>query len=193
MLADFLSLKIELVKEQSYAITHNRSGEPLLSEIASYINHEGKGFILRREDGSQEKVDYIRMSGEIQIDLKDIQKNGEVAIDEALRPANREINEAQRKALFETLNRTVPSLDAGGRPISAELIMEMWESMDFSFDDSGNWQRPTMVINPIQAPRVKKELTRLETEPDLVRRFEELLAQKKRDWDDREANRKLVN
>jgi hypothetical protein len=193
MLPDFLTLKIELVKEQSYAITHNRSGEPLLAQIANYIHHEGKGFILRREDGSQEKLDYRRMSGEIQIDLKDIQQKGEVAIDEALRPANKEINEAQRKALFETLNRTVPSLDAGGRPISAELILEMWGSMDFSFDDSGNWQRPTMVINPIQAPRVKKELTRLETEPDLVRRFEELLVQKKRDWDDREANRKLVN
>ena len=193
MLPDFLTLKIELAKEQGYAITHNRSGEPLLSQIANYVNHEGKGFILRREDGGEEKVDYRLMSGEIEIDLRDIQRKGEAAIDEAMRPANKEINEAQRKALFETLNRTVPSLDAGGRPISAELILEMWESMDFSFDEVGNWQRPTMVINPIQAPRVKKELARLESEPNLVLRFEALLAQKKRDWDDREANRKLVD
>src|SRR5687767_13201090 len=122
MLPDFLTLKVELVKEQAYTITHNRSGEPLLSQIANYIHHEGKGFILQREDGSEEKLDYRRMSGEIEIDLLDIQQKGEVAIDEAMRPANKEINEAQRKALFETLNRTVPSLDAGGRPISAELI-----------------------------------------------------------------------
>jgi hypothetical protein len=87
----------------------------------------------------------------------------------------------------------VPSHDAGGRPISAELIFETWESMDFSFDEKGNWQRPTLVINPIQAPRLTKELKRMETEPDLIERFEELLAQKKRDWDDREANRKLVD
>src|ERR1041385_3789438 len=133
------------------------------------------------------------MSGEIEIDLRDIQRKGEIAIDEAMRPANQEINEAQRKALFETLNRTVPSLDAGGRPISAELIIEMWESMDFSFDEAGNWQRPTMVINPIQVPRVKKELLRLESEPCLIRQFEELLAKKKRDWDDREASRELVD
>jgi len=193
MLPDFLTLKIELAKEQAYAITHSRSGEPLLSQIANYLHHEGRGFILRREDGSEEKLDYRPMSGGIEIDLKDIQQKGEVAIDEALRPANKEINEAQRKALFETLNRTVPSLDAGGRPLSAELILEMWESMDFSFDEAGTWQRPTMVINPIQAPRVRKELARLESEQSLVRRFEELLAQKKRDWDDREANRKLVD
>ncbi len=193
MLPDFLFLKLELVKEQSYAVTHNRSGEPLLSQIASYIHHEGKGFVLLREDGSEETLDYRLMSGEIRIDLKDIQNLGEVAIDKALTPATKEINETQRKALFETLNRTVPSLDAGGRPLSAELILEMWESMDFSFDESGNWQRPTMVLNPIQAPRLKKELTRLETEPDLIRWFEELLTEKKRDWDDREANRKLVD
>jgi hypothetical protein len=193
MLPDFLALKFELLKEQSYAVTHNRSGEPLLSQIASYIHHEGKGFILLREDGTQETSDYRLMSGEIRIDLKDIQKKGEAAIDEALNPANKEINETQRKALFETLNRTVPSHDAGGRPISAELILEMWESMDFSFDENGNWQRPTIVINPIQAPRLTKELKRMETEPNLIQRFEELLAQKKRDWDDREANRKLVD
>ncbi len=193
MLPDFLSFKIELAKGQSYAITHNRSGEPLLSQIASYIQHEGKGFILRREDGSQDKVDFRRMSGEIQIDLKDIQQKGEVAIDEALRPATKEINEAQRKALFETLNRTSPSLDAGGRPISAELILEMWESMDFSFDEAGNWERPIMIMNPIQAPRVKKELERLENEQVLLTRLEELLSRKKRDWDDREAHRKLVD
>jgi len=65
--------------------------------------------------------------------------------------------------------------------------------MDFSFDESGNWQRPTFVLNPIQAPRLRKELERMETEPNLIRRFEELLVQKKRDWDDREANRKLVD
>ena len=69
----------------------------------------------------------------------------------------------------------------------------MWESMDFSFDEAGNWQRPIMVINPIQVPRVKKELLRLESEPCLIRRFDELLAKKKRDWDDREASRKLVD
>src|ERR1051326_4945001 len=193
MLPDFLMLKAELAKEQAYAITHHRSGQPLLSQIANYITHEGKGFILRRQDGSQEKVNYVEFSGRFEVDLRDIHQKGEVAIDEALRPANEEINEAQRKALFETLNRTVPSLNAGGRPISAELIFEMWESMDFSFDEAGNWQRPTMVINPIQVPRVKKELLRLESEPCLIRRFEELLAKKNRDWDDREASRKLVD
>ena len=98
MLPDFLVPKFELLKEQSYAITHNRSGEPLLSQIASYINHEGKGFILLREDGTQETSDYRLMSGEIRPDLKDIQKKGEAAIDEALTPANKEIHETQRSA-----------------------------------------------------------------------------------------------
>jgi len=193
MLPDFLALKIELAKEQAYAITHDRSGEPLLSQIPNYITHEGKGFTVRREDGSHEKIDYRLMSGEIEIAFKDIQQKGERAIREAMTPAKSEINQNQRKALFETLNRTVPSLDAGGRPISAELILEMWESMDFSFDEAGNWKRPIIIINPIQAPRVKKELERLENEQVLLTRFEELLSRKKRDWDDREADRKLVD
>lgn len=193
MLPDFLALKIELAKEQAYAITHDRSGEPLLSKIPNYITHEGKGFILRREDGSHETIDYRLMSGEIEIAFKDIQQKGERAIGEAMTPAKSEINQSQRKALFETLNRTVPSLDAGGRPISAELILEMWESMNFSFDEAGNWERPIMVMNPIQAPRVRKELERLENEQILITRFEELLSRKKRDWDDREADRKLVD
>src|ERR1043166_564688 len=94
MLPDFLMLKAELAKEQAYAITHHRSGQPLLSQIANYITHEGKGFILRRQDGSQEKVNYVEFSGRIEIDLRDIHQKGDVAIDEALRPANQEITQS---------------------------------------------------------------------------------------------------
>jgi hypothetical protein len=193
VLPDFLTLKLELSKSQSYTVTHDRSGEPLLSKIASHVNHEGKGFILMREDGTQETIDFQKTIAEIRIDLKDMQSKGEAAIDEALNSANKQIHETQKKMLFETLNRTVPAHDAGGKPLSAELILDTWNTMDFSFDENGNWQRPELVINPIQAPRLTKELKRLETEPELILRFEELLARKKTDWHDREANRKLVD
>lgn len=193
MLPDFLTLKLELLKSQSYSVTQDRSGEPLLSKIARQVFHEGKGFILMREDGSAEKTEFQKSSGEISIDLNKMQERGEVVIDDALNTAGKQIVEAQRKLLFETLDRVVPTHDAGGRPLSAELILETWESMDFTFDENGNWQRPEIVVNPIQVPRLTKEFKRLEIEPHLVQRFEEMLAQKKRDWHDREANRKLVD
>jgi hypothetical protein len=174
-------------------MTRDRDGEPLLAKIASHVNHEGKGFILMREDGSQETTDFKKVSGEIRIDLNDVQRKGEAAIDDALASASKQLLETQKKMLFESLDRTVPKHDAGGKPFSAEILLETWEMMEFSFDENGNWQRPDIVINPIQAPRLEKELKRLHSEDDLKKRLEDLIERKKSDWNDREANRKLVD
>src|ERR1043166_1593208 len=103
MLPDFLMLKAELAKEQAYAITHHRSGQPLLSQIANYITHEGKDFILRRQDGSQEKVNYVEFSGRIEVDLRDIHQKGDVAIDVSWNTWRQTVNQIPRNSVPEIL------------------------------------------------------------------------------------------
>ena len=181
------------MQSQSYSVSRDRFGEPLLANIPSHVMHEGQGFDLKREDGSEEKSDFKKVTGEILINLEEMQEKGEAAIDEALSSASKQMLETQKKMLFETLDRTVPKHDAGGRPLSAEILLETWQTMEFTFDENGNWQHPQIVVNPVQGPRLEKELKRLENEPELKIRLEELIARKKNEWNDREANRKLVD
>jgi hypothetical protein len=99
--------------------------------------------------------------------------------------------------LFSTLHKSVEevgnTLDAKGQPLTAEMILKMWETMLINFDEQGNPQMPTLVFNPIQEERVKEQFRRLETEPELIKRKQEIMNRQKLDWYDRESNRKLVD
>jgi hypothetical protein len=82
---------------------------------------------------------------------------------------------------------------AGGRPITAELMIETFEKMEFSFEDDETWNMPTIVLHPAQEARARHELTRLDTDPVLNRRMNALVEKKRAAWRAREANRTLVD
>jgi hypothetical protein len=82
---------------------------------------------------------------------------------------------------------------ASGRPITAELMIEAFEKMEFSFEDDGTWNMPTIVLHPAQEARAKHELSRLDTDPVLNRQMNALVEKKRAAWRAREANRTLVD
>lgn len=191
MLPDFIALKKELSRDRAAAFSD--SGDPLLSEIRTYVNHEGNRFTQFREDGSQETLDYEAHAVPVEISLTDVQKRGDRALQEAFEAAKEKMTLSQKELLFRRLSDTVPKFDAGGRPLTAELMIESWEGVEFEFDGDGNWVEPRNACGPALKIRLEAEYERLRTEPNLIRRMKDLLARKKKEWDVRQANRKLVD
>ena len=65
--------------------------------------------------------------------------------------------------------------------------------MQFDFDELGKPKMPTLVFNPVQRSNVEEQFRRLENEPQLRMRQEEIMNRKRLDWYDRESRRKLVD
>jgi hypothetical protein len=96
------------------------------------------------------------------------------------------------KVMEEGTRAVGNEINADGQPLTAELILEGWEKIHIDFDTAGQPQWPTMVIGPMLQDRMITELTRLDSDPDLRRRRDTLLMQKREEWRAREASRILV-
>jgi hypothetical protein len=80
---------------------------------------------------------------------------------------------------------------AKGEPISPEQILRVMERIEMNFDDDGKNQL-SLVIHPSRTEKFAAALRRLEEDPVMRQRHEDLLARKKEAWRVREASRRLV-
>ena len=142
MLPDFLNVKRELSQVRYSSMSSNLFGDPLLSKIRTYRQHEGNRFTIFREDGTQATNEHRAVHSELlTFDPKDIQERGERAILETFLTARRQVATAGRRLFAERLREEpIPETDAQGRPFTAELYLEILETVDFDFDAAGNWK-----------------------------------------------------
>jgi hypothetical protein len=198
MLPDFPKLRIELSRKllsDFQKQTHIRA--PLVAEIKVVAQHEGKGGTYETEDGQVKRIDPKHVS--VPVEAPAVSEPSFLYEDalKMIHQAAEEMARKQTKMLFETVHEAVEEVgnafDAKGQPISAELILKMWERMHFDFDKHGKPKMPTLVFNPVQEERVKAQLERLHREPQLIKRRKEIMNLKLANWYDRESRRKLVD
>ena len=93
---------------------------------------------------------------------------------------------------FEVIQRTSEAagtaMDAGGRPFSYELMLEMLAKIDFDFNDQGNPDLPTLIVGPEQA---KKMQAMPPPTPEQRRAFADLIEKKRSEHHARRRHRKL--
>ena len=198
MLPDFVSVKKELSEARSDAVSSNLFGDPVLDKIQSYRQHEGNRFTIFRRDGSHVTSNQQMVRSElITFDPKDIQARGEESIYESIGRAHQQVAAIGRRMISQTLEEdAVPKIDGGGRRFDADVYFEILESMDFNFDEDGKWTEPDFWQerpNPQTQLTVKRTRMKIDSEPALLKRLDSLVARKRQEWDDREANRKLVD
>jgi hypothetical protein len=96
------------------------------------------------------------------------------------------------KKMGEITEQAGTSINAGGKPVSAEMFLDMIDAVQMEFGSDG---KPThsFVIHPDMAPAVKKVAEQFENDPELKRRHAEILERQREAWAARESNRKLVD
>lgn len=198
MLPDFPKLKSQLHRQLMAAYKHEVTlRAPLVAQVRSVAIHEGKGGSYETEDGEIKENTLKELSVSVELPTASIPSFGPEEALKMMREAAEGMARKKTKSLIgavtEVTEEVGNTVDAGGQPLSAELILKLWDTIRFSFDEDGKPNMPTLVFNPIQEARVKEAFRRIETEPELRKRRDEIINRHRLEWYDRESNRKLAD
>ena len=159
--------------------------------VKKTIIHEGKGWVLHRADGSTERQEPVLISANVTIPNEAIRSGDVVRVQHAFAEASQEMSKKQDGLLFKRLDEANKNVvDAGGRVLTAELMLDVFRTKELQFDEDGNWSPPTLVSG---APNADKELRRLAEDPTLQAQLGVKIEARRERWLDRERSRKLVD
>jgi hypothetical protein len=198
MLPDFIAAKkyirIYLAKLLKKEI---EGGDALLSMMRRRTQHEGDQYAIRGVDGQTEESGFEEMASEFAITSDELIEKGVLACAEKLQEAAKEIAKSSSIMMFNRIKgateRTGNVIDGGGKPLTPELLLELMQKVEMDFDDEGNPLNMAFVVSPETWETYKDRFREWDQDPEVVRKRDLIMARKRREWLDRESNRKLVD
>ena len=196
MLPDFPKQKKILAEFYLQVLQGSYASASVALQCPRMIIHEGRKDRIVREDGTEKETDFERIEAAMEIPLDEFSTLTPPKLVEEYKQLGQRMAIEQMKVFIKTLDQACDEsgqkVDGGGRSFCIELWMEALEKMELSFKEDGELEVPFFLINPSMAEQLKAEVERLEHEPELKRRYEELVVRKRSQWRDREASRKLA-
>lgn len=197
MLPDFPDLKDELHKLFMTKLKLSiQEQAPLIAIIPRRRYHEGEGGMSVREDGSVESTELEEYSADVTYDLAEIK---DLTLEEAFSRYQEivgQVAKQQEKTVISRVSEAARSvgnqIDARGKELSPDHVLEMLETVRIDFNEEGNPIWPTLVLTPVTKEKMEEVQRQLEEEP-YKSRMEELVQKKRQEWNDRESSRKLVD
>ena len=197
MLPDFPRIKDKWAKTFIKYVKANVTRASLLSQIKTVPHFEGNRMSTQYSDGEVDRPNYERLSSALSVKDDDLIKMGPEAFKDGLDRTAAELREQQSKLIFERMNeitqKTGNAVDAKGQPLSHDLLLQTLEKMQIDFDEDGQPLMPTLVVSPGQYEEFKKKIVEWEKDPKCQENYNKLIESKRKEWDDRESNRKLVD
>lgn len=197
MLPDFPKLKAEVHRDVLARIRHRAdSADSVVSQIKRLSQHEGRDMRYDRIDAPPVESGPEELGVSFEVLVSEVPDLIGPKLDAKIEKIAQEIAEQQAKMFFrrvgEICDEVGNTINANGRPLSAELMLEMFSNAQLNFGPDG---KPTgqFVIHPDMAPALKRADEELERDPELKRRFEDILRRKREEWATRESHRKLAD
>ncbi len=168
-----------------------RANHPLLARIPRVPVAAVRSTRVTSEEGTALQLSPIPVRAELEIDIHRVvagELDGVVAV--LARLAEQEAR-ALLGGMFERLNAVTDAagttVDADGRPLSHELVLELLETMEIDFDAEGNAEL-ALVGNSDMVRRLQA-LPPMTPEQEAA--FDALMARKRRDFEARQRKRRL--
>lgn len=197
MLPDFPALKAELQKVITAGLRKRvDTGDPVFSQAKRVTQHEGKQMRYEQHGGGIVQEEFEEIGARFEVAVTDVPTLVGEKLDKKLEEIAQELISTSAKAFFrkmgETCQKAGMSMDAGGKPVSPEMLLEMISAVQMEFGPDG---KPThsFILHPDMLPAVKKVAEQIENDPELKRRHAEILERQREAWAARENNRKLVD
>lgn len=111
-----------------------------------------------------------------------------LAIDEAAADGVRTIMPHFFELVGRLSDATGNTINAKGRPVSHDLLLEAIEKMDIEFEDDGKPNMPTFVVNPEMGDALRRLPQRT---AEQEQRYQDLIVRKRQEYYDRKRHRKL--
>lgn len=198
MLPDFPKTKLLLSESFHRRIKNARAKElGILSSVEATQLHEGSKHLLHRNDGSSEEIEmkHLEASAQVKHDVRELNPMGIEDVSEILDELGQKLAAEQMKLMFQRIDRAVHEVGNVGDPNKPflEQFFEMIEKQHLDYDDLGRPVNNHIYVGSQKAAdKVAETLKSIENEPDLKKRYENLLTKKRQEWLDREAARNLV-
>jgi len=196
MLPDFPVQKKKLAENYIKIFQKTLVSESITSRSPHLPINEGIKNSILRENGSYKEESLKRHEAKMEINLELLSSLTPQALMEKYKQLARDMACEQMKTMLNGLNcacdESGQTVNGKGGKFSIELWFQMMNKMELQFDENGNQKEMICLIHPSMEDGVKSELQRVENEPELKRRYEELVSRKRREWCDKEAARKLV-
>jgi len=197
MLPDFPALKAEVLK---LVLTKLRqrvdTGDPVLSRVGRFRQHEGVQMRYEQQGGAIVQEGFEKIGTEFTVLPAEVPTLIGEKLDAKLEEMAQELISLEAKGFFkkvrEISEKAGTSLDAGGKPVSPEMLLDMISKVQMEFGPDGK-PRQTFVMHPDMLPALKKASDEIENDPELKRRNAEILERQREAWAARESNRKLAD
>jgi len=198
---DYPATKRHLQKEFTAAIRKETKKDPLISLIHVRQSYEGNAFTFTTDDGFSQTGTYKELSTKFEISNDEILKRGPEAYFSRVPQIAKEWVEKESRLLFQMMDevteRTGNVVNAESKPLSPELILAALDKVAISFDEFGNAILPALVVHPDKLEGMKKEFQKYESDPlfklKYKLKYKLIIDKKRREWLDRESDRKLVD
>lgn len=151
---------------------------------------EGDSLSVLREDGTYDESKLSKMEA-TSIIQKEQLANPNVAIGETIEALSEQLANQQVKVIIGELEKTPNQVDSGGK-FTIETVFEALEKIRIDFID-GQASMPQLVVSPQLFASARDIFIASENDPEIKKRFDELMERKRREWLDRESSRKLVD
>ncbi len=198
MMPDFPKIKARCNTLVNRYIQRLIMSDGLLSQIKTYKEFEGDSMSVRPEGAKRSRrSSYDRTEASVTIPAKELIEKGLAAYLERLAPAARDMQRQQVQAIFKKLEQVTKEtgnvVDNKGQPPSAEMFLSALEKIWIEFDDSGQPRLPSMIVSPQLAENLRNLMPQWDKDPEYKKRHDEIINKKRKEWNDRESNRKLVD
>ena len=171
--------------------------DPLFSGIRVEHHFEGSRMSYKTVDGEPNETEYQAASSEFEVKREDVIAKGAMAYVENLRDAAEEMKRQKAGYFFEKLkevtDKTGNIVNGKGQPFSFELFVESIKKIWIDFDEGGKPIMPTMVVSPELGEKLRVILPEWEKNPEYKKTIDDIIDKKRKDWNDRESRRKLVD
>lgn len=197
MLPDFPKIKKKHVEAIHKYLGELVNQDPLFSGIRVEHHFEGSRMSYKTVDGEPNETKYQAASSEFQVKKEDVIAKGAMAYVENLRAAAEEMKRQKAGYLFEKMkevtDRTGNVVNGKGQPFSFELFAESVKKIWIDFDEDGKPIMPTMVVPPELGEKLKVILPEWDKNPEYKKTIDDIIDKKRKEWNDRESHRKLVD
>ena len=168
----------------------------ILSEMPRQQLFEGTGSTIRRPDGRVDNYPTREISSEFSIRTPEIPTftlaNLLLRIDEIAIDFARQQSEQTFQLIGEATERVGNVVNSGGKPLTAEIILQALGTMEIDFDHNGKHKPITIVIPPQLQEGATAAMELLTTDQRVQAEHRDLMERKREEWRAREASRKLV-
>ncbi len=201
MLPDFPKTRREIARRlrlRTYLRAQERS--PMRALGSTVTQHEGAlhSYEQITDDGIRRVTEGLEeISVPIEVRFEDIPELvGEKLfkrIDAIAEDVARQTSQITFRKMDQTTREAGNVIDAAGGPPTKEIWLEMFSKMEMDFDPVTKKPEVTLVVHPVMAETMQKLWSEWQTDAAFLKRYEDMLAEKREEWRDRESRRKLVD